>query len=397
MKTTRLWVMLLGVVALSLGQSHAGTVLGTTGQKCYPVNFQNFTAQPAISVYGDWIENIDRVTTNTPGVTVTILGKFNGAQNNSGPFAGKGRVDLNIKAVNATPGTATINLINDPDLGIGGETFTTTINLIPPPTVTSVDAPSPPNPFDNIIVTLHGTGLQSAKDPASGVIFTDNLTPLVTVGGNVSVSAVRVLSSSSSSLQAQIFFTGQVQDATVDLTIRGTDPCTPLDVQTMPLTNFIPFKTRVHVKSGTAQNFVKAITFPNGNVFPQNGVGTIQINLVFPAPTGTNTASIGSIGIGGKAGAIASANASNRTVFFKLIPQNAFASVPGGTVINSTGLTQVSANTGETIIPITFKVIDCLGGKSGAVNQVKIQTWMHDVNTSTPPDFVEQTFSVQCP
>lgn len=393
MKPTVFGFALLFALAIAWQPGVAGTVLGTTGQKCYPVNFTNFTSQPSISVYGDWIENIDRATTSTTGVSVTILGKFNGAQNNSGPFAGKGRVDLNIKATNATPGTATINLINDPDFGIGGETFTFTVNMIPPPTVTSVDAPSPSDPFNNITVTLHGTGLQSAKDPATGVIFTDNLTPLITVGGSASVSGVRVLSSSSTSLQAQIFFTALVQDATVDLTIKGTDVCTPLDVQPMPLTNFIPFKTRVHVKSSNVQNFVKAITFPNGNTIDKNSIGTIQIQLLFPAP---GSGGFTSVSLGGKLGATTSANAGNSTVFFKFIPQNAFVSVPGSTVINSTGLTQITANAGDTIIPITFKVIDCGGGQVGQVNQVKIQTWMHNTNTTLPPDFVEQTFFVRC-
>jgi hypothetical protein len=393
MKTTALWIAVLFTLVFALQQGSAGTVLGTTGQKCFSTNFTNFTAQTALSVYGNWIENIDRVTTSTSGLTVTILGKFNGAQNNSGSFAGKGRVDLNIKTVNATAGTATINLINDPDFGVGGETFTTTITLIPPPTVTSVDAPSPSSPFGDITVTLHGTGLQSAQDPAAGAIFTDNLTPLVTVGGNVSVSNVRVLSSSSTSLQAQIFFSGLVQDATVDLSIKGTDVCTPLGVKPMPLTNYVPFKTRVHVKSTNVQNFVKAITFPNGNVFAVNGTGLIQIQLLFPAPAD-----------GGKSVLIAGrnfnlpnlGNSGNRTVFFKFLPGNDFEAVPNGTPIAETGLNRVDATVGDDLIPITFRVKSCGGGIPGSTNTVRIQTWMHDTNTTQPPDFVEQTFQVRC-
>jgi hypothetical protein len=393
MKSITLWLAIFFAAITGVESVSAGTVLGTTGQKSYPVNFTNFTAQPCISVYGDWIENIDRATTNASGVTVTIRGKFNGAQNNSGSFAGKGRVDLDIKATNAAPGTATINLINDPDLGVGGETFTFTINMIPPPTVTSVDIPSPADPFNNIIVTLHGTGLQSAADPAKGTIVQDNLIPLITVGGNASVSSVRVLSSSSTSLQAQIFFTALVQDATVELAIRGTDVNTPLGVQPKPATNYIPFKHNVRVKSTNIKNYVKAITFPNGNTIAQNSVGTINLQLLFPAPADGGT----TILLAGKQVTIGKlSNAGDRTVFIKLVPANDFQAVVNGTPINATGFTQVRAAVGDDIIPITFKVVDCGGGTPGSTNQVKIQTWMHNTNTTLPPDFVEQTFLVRC-
>jgi hypothetical protein len=344
-------------------------------------------------VYGDWIENIDRVTTNASGVTVTILGKFNGAQNNSGQFAGKGRVDLNIKTSNATPGTATINLINDPDFGIGGETFTTSINIIPPPTVSSVDAPSPSDPFNTITVTLHGTGLKNAKDPASGTIVVDNLIPFITVGGNASVSTVRVLNSSETSLQAQISFTALIQDATVELSLKSDDGCVPLGVKPMPLTNSVPFKTRVRVKSSNVKNYVKAVTFPFGNTFDKNSIATIQVQLLFPAPADGGT----SINLAGRIVAVPRLpNHENRRIFFKLVPGTVADTVQNGTPIKTNDFTPLEANVGDDIIPITFKVDDCGGGTPGQTNVVKIQIWMHNTNTTQPPDFVEKTFLVRC-
>ena len=77
-------------------------------------------------------------------------------------------MSLKIKTNNATPGSKTISLIDDPVLGVGGTTFTFTITVIASPTVTSVDAPSPANPFKEITVTLNGTGLEKALDPAAG-------------------------------------------------------------------------------------------------------------------------------------------------------------------------------------------------------------------------------------
>ncbi len=393
MKPTTLWIAVIFALVLGLQQSTAGTVLGTSGQKCYSTNFRNFTAQPCISVFGNWIENIDRATTSASGVSVKILGKFNGAQNNSGSFAGKGRVDLDITTTNAAAGNATINLINDPDFGIGGETFTFTVSILAPPTVTSVDAPTPADPFNNITVTLHGTGLQEAKDPASGTIVQDEFTPFITVGGNASISNVRILNSSATSLQAQIFFSALVQDATVELSLRSNNACVPLGVLPKPVTNFRPFTTKVHTRSSNIKNYVKSITFPNGNTFDKNSIATIHINLLFPAPA--DGARI--VQVGGRNFTVANLAASgNRTVFFKLVPANAFAAVPNGTPVNATGLTRLEANVGDNIIPITLKIADCLGGQPGTTNTVKIQTWMHNTNTTLPPDFVEQTFLVRC-
>jgi hypothetical protein len=392
MKTTTLWILLLIALAIGIQQGNAGTVLGTTGQKCYPTTFRNFTSQPCISVFGDWIENIDRATTNASGVSVKILGKFNGAQNNSGSFAGKGRVDLDITASNAASGTATINLINDPDFGIGGETFTFTISMIGPPTVTSVDAPSPSDPFNNITVTLHGTGLQNAKDPASGVIVQDNLIPFITVGGNASVSNVRVLSSSATSLQAQISFTALIQDATVELSLKSDNVCVPLGVQPKPLTNFVPFKTRVRVKSSNVKNYVTAITFPFGNTFDQHSIATIHVKLLFPAPAGSTITLVG----GPLRGSTQVSPVENRTVFFKLIPSTVADTVGNGTPIRTNDFTALQAAVGDNIVPITFRVDDCGGGTPGATNTVVLQTWMHSTNTTLPPNFVQAQFFVRC-
>jgi hypothetical protein len=392
MKHTTIWIAALFALAFGIQQGSAGTVLGTTGQKCFSTNFTNFTAQPAISVYGDWIENIDRVTTTTSGLTITVLGKFNGAQNNSGSFAGKGRVDLNIKTSNATPGTATIKLINDPDLGIGGETFSFTINVIPPPTVTSADIPTPADPFNNITVTLHGTGLQQAKDPASGVIVQDNLIPFITVGGNASVSNVRVLSSSATSLQAQISFSALIQDATVELSLKSDNECDPLGVLPMPATRFIPFKTRVRVKSSNVKNYITGVDFPFGSVFDQHSIATINLKLLFPAPSSGGRITL----VGGKIGSTQVSASENSTVFFKLVPSTVADTVGNGTPIVTNGLTTLHANPGDNIIPITFRVDDCGGGTPGSTSTVILQTWMHSTNTTQPPDFVQVQFSVRC-
>ena len=392
MKPTLLWLTFFVVLVGALQNGNAGTVLGVEGQKCYSTTFTNFSSSSCLSVYGNWIENIDRATTNANGVTVTILGKYNGAQNNSGAFAGKGKVELNIKTSNATPGTATINLINDPDFGLGGETFTFTISIIPPPTVTSVDVPSPSAPFNNITITLRGTGLQSAKDPASGVIIkNDNLIPFITVGGDANVSSVRVLSSSATSLQAQIFFSAMLQDATVELSLQSDDACVPLGNRNRPLTNFVPFKTRVRVKSTNLKNFVKAITFPFGNTFDQHSIATIHVELLFPAPSSSSFTLIGGTTKGSTTDPV-----KNSTVFFKLVPATVADTVGNGTPIVTNGFTSIRANPGDNIVPITFRVDDCGGGIPGSTSTVKIQTWMQNTNTNQPPEFVEKTFSVRC-
>jgi hypothetical protein len=401
MNTTIRWLTLALVIGLVWQPGLAGTVLGTTGTKCYPTNYSD---NAHISVYGDWIENIDRATTNATGVTITILEKQNGIQNNSGEFAGKGKVVLKIKTNNASPGNKTITLTDDPFPPLNpGNTYTFTITIVGSVTVASVDAPTPPDPFKEITVTLNGTGLQQAVDPAQGKIVIDNLVPLVTVGGNATVSSVRVLSSSATSLQAKIFFSALIQDVTVELTLRSTNDCVPLGIG-------LPFKKNVRVKSANIKNFVESITFPNGSCFDKNSIGTIYINLLFPAPGGGGTStgtSLGTVASGPlkRPGPIPTADllqnlyvnaVTNSRVFFKFVPANAFAGVPNGTPINATGFNEVRANAGEDIIPITFKVTDCLGGQPGSTNVVKIQTWMHTTNTNLPPSFVEQTFCVRC-
>ncbi len=388
MNTTTRWFALALLVGLVWETSMAGTVIGTVGKTCYPPTFaQSNTA--LLDVGGDWIENIDRVT-SPAGVSVTIVAKYNGSQGNPRNFGGKGMVTLKIGTSNASPGTKTINLINDPDLGVGGETFSFTITVAALPTVTSVDVPTPADAFQDITVTLTGTGLQGAVDPASGAIVIDNLVPFITIGGTATVSSVRVLNSSETSLQAKIIFSALIQDATVELTLKSNAACSPLSNTISPG----GFKKKVRVKSSNVKNYVESFVFPQGSTFDRNSIGTINLNLLFAAPTNTQTRT--------RTGALITitgpTNATqNSTVFYKFVPSNAFTR-PDGTPFPTItgGFIQVKANPGEDVIPISFKVVDCLGGQPGQVNTVKIQTWMHTTNTNLPPSFVEKTFSVRC-
>ena len=387
MNTTVRWFT-LGLMCICIWQfGVAGTVLGTIGKTCYPPTY----SPPGfnLDVYGNWIENIDRVTAPA-GVTVSIVAKRNGFQNDRGPYAGKGDVTLKVGTSNATPGNKTINLINDPDFGVGGETFSFTITVVALPTVTSVNVPTPADPFQDITVTLNGTGLQGAVDPAFGVIVIDNLVPFITVGGNASVSSVRVLSSSATSLQAKILFTALIQDATVEITLKSTTSCSPLGSAITPSN----FKTRVRVRSSNIKNYVESFSFPQGSTFDKNSVGTININLLFAAPTSAGIRLKNQLQIPFLSG---SGSTENSKVFVKFVPANAFAK-PDGTPFstNSQGFIELRANPGEDIVPVTFKVIDCLGGQPGQTNSVTIQTCMHTMNTNLPPNFVAQTFSVRC-
>ncbi len=391
MKPTMRWFTLALVIGPLWQSGFAGTVLGKVGQTVYPrTTSMNTQGTNTLQVYGDWIENIDRATAPA-GVGVSIIRKLNGAQNNSGSFAGRGMVELSISTNNATPGDKTIRLIDDPILGVGGSTFTVTITVMAPPTVTSVSVPTPAEPFKEITVTLNGTGLEKAVDPAAGVIVIDNLVPFITVGGTATVSSVRVLSSSPTSLQAKILFSALIQDATVELSLRSTDKCVPLGVLPSPITNFVPFKTRVRVKSSNLRNYVESFAFPTGSTINQNSIGTINLNLLFPAPSGSGTRMKNGLVIPNLT------SDDNAKVFFKFVPDNAFRQ-PNGTPFPTIagGFIVATARAGEDVIPISFKPIDCLGGQAGQTNVVKIQTWMHTTNTNLPPSFVEKTFNVRC-
>ncbi len=227
-------IMRLFILALIIGcvwqPGVAGTVAGTEGKKCYPTTYSGSSGGLTISVFGDFIENIDRARAPS-GVTVTIISKENGAQNNSGPFAGKGKVSLNIKTNNASPGNKTISLINDPPLR---DTYSFTIAVITSPQVTSVDIPAPVDPFKEITVTFHGTGLQQAN-------VNQNTNANITVSsGGVVVSSILVLSSSPTSLKVKINFYARVEEATVDLFFDSDNDCAPLGIS--------PLKKSVHVK-----------------------------------------------------------------------------------------------------------------------------------------------------
>ena len=245
--------------------------------------------------------------------------------------------------------------------------------------------PTPADPFKEIVVTLTGTGLQNAADPASGILIRDNLVNYITVGGDVTVQSVRVLSTTNTTLQAKVLLSGFAQDVTADLTFRKTgNDC-------VPLVNGL--KQRVRMKSSNVKNYVKSITFPNGSTFDKNSIATIRLNLLFPAPPDGGS----TVTIGGRTQTVPTFNSTaNRKVFFMLVPANAFAAVPNGTAFNPTGFSQVLAAVGEDVIQLTFKVADCLGGTPGTVNTVKIQTWMHTTNTTLPPNFVEKNFGVRC-
>jgi hypothetical protein len=383
MNTTTRWLFLCLMAGLLSQSGAAGTVIGKIGRTVYPTTY----AAPGfnLDVYGDWIENIDRVTAPA-GVSVTIVSKRNGAQNNTGQFAGKGDVTLRISTSNATPGPKTITLINDPPLG---DSFPFTITVVAPPAVTSVDIPSPADPFQDITVTLHGTGLQGVHDPIDGAIVIDNLVPFITVGGNATVANVRVLNSSSTALQAKIFFTAMIQDATVELKLRSNTETDPLGSLITPL---IPgFKKRVRVKSTNIKNYVQSFDFPTGSTIAKNSIGTINLNLLFAAPAS------GRIRLRNGLFLTYTGSNENAKVFYKFVPPNAFTK-PDGTpfTTDAAGFITATANAGEDIVPITFKVVDCLGGQAGQTNVVKIQTWMHTTNTNLPPNFIEHTFSVRC-
>ncbi len=384
MRTAMRWFV-LGVLFASMAQAAlAGTVIGKVGRTCFPTTY----SPPGfnLDVYGNWIENIDRVTAPA-GVTVSIVAKRNGAQNNTGPYAGKGDVTLRIGTSNATPGEKTINLINDPDLGLGGETFSFTITVLAAPTVTSVDVPSPAEPFNEIVVTLTGTGLQGAVDPAVGAIVVDNLVPLITLGGNATVTSVRVLSSSATSLQARIFFSAKIQDVTVALTFKSNTTCSPLGKDISPS----GFTKQVRTKCTNVKNYVRSITFPTGSTIDKNSTATINVNLLFRAPSTTLTTGI----TVGKTGS--TSTTSNRRVFFKFQPDNAI-SRPDGTAFpkDSQGLSFVDANPGDDLVPIGIKVVNCGGGQPGTSNAVSIQTWMQNPLTNLPPEFIEQRFFARC-
>lgn len=383
MNTTRLGMCIAILVALTAEPAAAGNILGKSGQTVFPENSSQrlgLTRLENTLVYGDWIETIDRATTTSSGVTITIVRKLNGLQNNSGAYAGRGMVELAISTNGATPGNKTIKLSG----GIYGES-TFTIVVAPSPTVSDVSVPKPADPFKEIVVTFTGTGLQEATDPALGKIVKDNLVNYITVGSDVMVSSVRVLSSSYGTLQVKIFLNGFVQDVSVDLSFNTTWN------NNVPLTNGL--KRRVRLVSSNVKNYVKSITFPNGNTFDKNSIATIRLNLLFPAPSDMGT----TINLGGRSVTtnLSSGN-TNRRIYLKLVPANAFVAVPNGTPLSSTGFTTVLANVGDDVISLTFKVADCLGGQPGTVNSVRIQTWMHNTSTNLPPDFVEQTFGVRC-
>lgn len=379
MSTTRTIIGAALLLAVITTPTIAGKILGTSRQTVYPQNFSTSLVS-TVSVYGDWIETIGSATSTSPGVFVTIVDKFNGAQHTSQPFAGRGEVTLKITTNGATPGVKTIRLSG----GIFGEA-SFTITVPESPTVTNVAVPAPADPFKEIIVTLTGTGLQNAIDPADGKIVKDNLVNYVTVGGDVLVSSVRVLSSSEHTLQFKVFLSGFVQDVTVDLRFRTAGNVN------VPLLNGL--KQRIRMKSANVRNYVRSITFPNGSTFDKNSIATVRLNLLFPAPSD----GVGTVTIGGRSITTGlSVGNTNRKVYLKLVPGNAFVAVQNGTPINANGITTVLAKSGDDVITLTFKVADCLGGMPGTVNTVKLQTWMHTTNTNLPPNFIEQSFGVRC-
>jgi hypothetical protein len=185
----------------------------------------------------------------------------------------------------------------------------------------------------------------------------------------------------------KISFTALIQDATVELTLRNTTADSPLGPNISPA----GFKTRVRTRSSNLRNYIESFDFPPGNTIAKNSIGTINLNLLFAAPAG------GSIRLKNGFRIPFLGSSDNAKVFYKFVPATAFTR-PDGTPFptDGAGFITVTANAGDDIIPISFKVVDCLGGQAGQTNVVKIQTWMHSTNTNLPPDFVEKTFNVRC-
>jgi hypothetical protein len=388
-----LFVLFLAVWAFPSG-TYAGTVLGTDGQTV----FLTTESAAILRVYGDWIETIGSATCSASGVSVKIKAKLNGAQNNTNPFKGRGRVDLEIRTSGASAGNKTVKLSG----GIFGNA-NVTITVVAAPQVANVSIPSLPEPFSDVTFTISGSGLQNARDPASATIVRDNLVPFVTVGQDVTVQSLRVLNSSGSTLTLRLFLTGKVQDLTIQTDITGSNIKDPLSKEHL--------KRRVRFRSTNTRNYVRAVNFPFGSTFDVGSTGTLQIELLFPAP-GSTTASATPISAGPlpkisspisisselrqSLAATAALSSANSTVFFDLVPRDYFESVQGGTPLNPNGLTRVTAAAGDNLIPITFKVKKCGGGQPGTLNTVAIKVWMQNTNTNLPPEYLEKTFKVRC-
>jgi hypothetical protein len=333
-----------------------------------------------LTVYGDWIETIDRATCSSSGVTVSIAKKYNGLQNNTDPFKGHGRVDLLISTNNASAGTKTITLSG----GVYG-TSNVTFTVAASPTITDVSIPAPSEPFKEIVITFMGTGLQNALDPATGRIVRDNLINYITLGSDVSVSSVRIMNSVNSNLQLKIFFSGMVQDVSVDLDVRA-QPGT-----CVPLINGL--KRRVRVKTSNLKNYVKSIEFPYGSTVREGDQLTIRLNLLFPAPADI---SLISPITGTRTNTTLSSGNSNRKVWVEFSPGERVLSSPNGTQLQQAGKTVVLANVGDNVITLTLIAGPCGGGLPGQVNMTKIKTWMQNENTTLAPEYLEKQFGVQC-
>ena len=110
MNTTRTVLGAALLLAVLSMPTIAGTILGTSGQTVYPQTTTS-SLTSTMAVYGDWIETIGSATTSSSGVSISSIDKFNGAQNTTAPYAGRGKVTLKITTNGATAGVKTIRLV----------------------------------------------------------------------------------------------------------------------------------------------------------------------------------------------------------------------------------------------------------------------------------------------
>lgn len=324
----------------------------------------------------DWAGNKSSVS--GAGVTLSVLGKRAAGENST--------VTIRLIASNnAATGNRTVTL----RYPTGEDRFTirvmrrARINRSPVPTFTQ--------PFqNNVDVRLEGVGLSNVT-VAQAVIKSDSFNPTLDAGGQpltggVGVTAVvNQQSNTNSRAVVRLNFTRRLTRAQVEITLRSRDGCGGIGTFRSGNNTFPHELTRTVTITApaTGPNYVDEITFPFGSSFTVGSVATIEVKLERPVKAAPVFTRKRPVIIRNK----------GDVVYWKLIPANAFEQAPGGTPYNPNAFNKITIPPGDESQRITVGVKQSPGNNSGS-NTVKIQTWRLNTNTTQPPEFKEQLFTV---
>lgn len=345
------------MIMLLLGKTAYASIDRIEGlPSCNGVKVVYASAIPKIAeVFGNGVDFANQVTISGSGVSVALLGKKNGAENQlrGKGFIGSAQIQF-IANTSAAAGNRTVT-IKYPN----GQQDTFTVKVIKQASFTNATAPAPAGPFQEVEVTCDGSGLLDATLTASVTSFTGGS------GGSMNVTNVNRITNTDTRVVYRLTLSQTASQATLELKLVNNAGCSPLNAFTSGL------KRNLTITAPAGTNFVTSITFPFGRKFKVGDVAKVRVTLEHAVTT--------------PAGDV---------VYWQLEPATAFTQASGGSNYNPSLMNWVTIPQGSNLADLSFQIASCPSSCEDCT--VYIKTWRVNTASTQAPYFKQAPFNVIC-